>query len=113
MIVRMRWKCSGAIQRQPGNVLRRHPGPTCLGPATDCAVMGDLEPTSAIRREVVQRDNSILQLAVEDPDATLSYDPRRWAFTVSRTDIDRDVSVTLASPLGADCGPYTVAHSWG
>jgi len=30
---------------------------------------------------------------VEDPDATLPYDPKHWAFTVSRTDIGRDVTL--------------------
>jgi len=67
--------------------------PSGLGPATNWAVDRDLEPTSATRREVVQRDNSILQLAVEDPDATLPYDPKQWAFTVSTTDIGSDISL--------------------
>jgi len=83
MIVGMRWKCSGATQRHPGSVFKETSRPTGLGPATDYAVGGDLEPTSATRMEVVQRDNAILQLAVEDPDATLPYNPKQWAFTVS------------------------------
>ena len=60
--------------------------PTGLGPATNWAVDRDLEPTSATGMEAVQRDNAILQPAVEDPDATLPYNPKQWAFSVSGAD---------------------------
>ena len=57
--------------------------PSGLGHATNCR---ELEPTSATGMGVVQRDNTILQLAVEDPHATLPYNPKQWTFSVSGAD---------------------------
>ena len=48
-------------------------GSTDLGPTTDCAVGGDLEPMSVTRREAVQRGSPLLQLAGEDPDAISNF----------------------------------------
>jgi len=53
-------------------------GSTDLEPTTGCAVGEDLEPMSVTSREAVKQDSSLLRLAVEDSDATLPYDPRRW-----------------------------------
>jgi len=86
--------------------------PSGLGPATNCKVGGDLEPTSATGIGVVQWDNTILQLAVEDSDATLPYSPKQWTFTVSGADTslaprqEEAYSFTLASKHGASIGSY-------
>ena len=84
-------------------------GSTDARPATGCAVGEDLETTSVTGRGAVQRDSSILRLAVEDPDATLPYDPRRWTSMDLSMNIDRNVSLT--SQREDDIGPYVALSS--
>ena len=72
---------------------------------------------------VVQRDNTILQLAVEDPHATLPYNPKQWTFSVSGADTalvlgqEEGYSVSLTSEREANNGSYvtigqTAAEIW-
>ena len=59
---------------------------------TSYPVEGALEPAPAVRVGFVQRYNTILQLAAEDPDATLPCNPKQWPFSVT------DASRSVASP---------------
>ena len=57
--------------------------PSGLGPMTNCPVVRALEPVSGARVEVVPRDCSILQLVLEDSDATLPYNPKQQSSDTS------------------------------
>ena len=53
-----------------------------LGPATGKLAREELEITSVPDRGAVYRDSSLSALAVEDPDATLPYNPRCFSTMV-------------------------------